>query len=86
MPVSTNGTQVSPHEALEALRVVMEKLEADLQELRQQNQQLRAERDEYRSIVYDHLKQQVDPKQWDDFNEKDYTLSIEDLLAAVRGK
>jgi hypothetical protein len=86
MPGSTNGTQVSPHEALEALRTVMEKLEADLQELLQQNQQLRAERDEFRSIVYDYLKQQVEPKQWDDFNEKDYTLSIEDLLAVVRGK
>jgi chromosome segregation ATPase len=85
-PTSTNGVQTSAQEALDSLRQVIERLEADLKRQQQEIQELRRERDDYRAVVYEHLKKQFDPKDWDDFDEKDFTLTLDDLLAVVRGK
>jgi len=83
-PNSTNGVQVSARDMLESLRLAFEKLEAELREQKQQNEELKRERDDFRSIVYEHLKKQFgNPKAWDDFDPKDYTLTIDDLLAVV---
>jgi flagellar biosynthesis chaperone FliJ len=84
-PTSSNGVSTSASQMLDALRPVIEQLEAQLAQLKQENTQLRAERDECRKIIFDHLKKQYsDPKEWDDFNEKDYTLTISDLLSVFK--
>jgi hypothetical protein len=82
-PMSTNGNPSSARQALDAMRQVIDNLEADLARKKEEIEQLRTERDEYRSLVYEHLKKQFDPKDWDDFNEKDYTLTIDDLVAII---
>lgn len=83
---STNGVQTSAQDLLEVLRAAIDKLEADLKRKEQENQVLRTERDDYRAVIYEHLKKQFDPKDWDDFDEKDYTLTLDDLLEVIRGK
>jgi predicted RNase H-like nuclease (RuvC/YqgF family) len=83
---STNGNPSSARQALDAMRQVVENLEAELTRQQEEIKQLRKERDEYRSVVYDHLKKQFDPKDWDDFDPKDYTMTIDDLLAIIDSK
>jgi hypothetical protein len=85
-PSSTNGNPSTARQALDAMRQVVENLEAELTRQQAEIKQLRNERDEYRSVVYDHLKKQFDPKDWDDFDKKDYTLTIDDLLAIIDSK
>jgi ABC-type transporter Mla subunit MlaD len=86
-PTSTNGNPNSARAALDTVRQLVEKLEADLQEQQEELKQLRAERDDYRAVVYEHLKKKYgDPKLWDDFDPKDYTLTIDDLLAVFKTK
>jgi hypothetical protein len=85
-PSSTNGHPKSARETLDAVRQLVEKLEGDLQKQQEEIKQLRAERDEYRAIVYDSLKKHFNPKDWDDFDEKDYKYTLDDILADIREK
>ena len=86
-PNSTNGVQVSARDMLESLRLAIEKLETELREQKRQNEELRKERDDFRSVVYEHLKKQFgDESAWDDFDPKQYTMTIDDLLAIVDSK
>ncbi len=85
-PINTNGNPTSARQAVDALRQAVENLEAELARQQEEITQLRKERDDYRSVVYDHLKKQFDPKDWDDFDPKDYTLTIDDLLAIIDSK
>ena len=81
---SPNGAQTSAHDILESLSGAIERLEAELRAEKQKNEALKKERDDFRSVVYEHLKKKFgDPKDWEDFDEKDYTLTIDDLLAVV---
>ena len=83
-PNTKNGVQTTAHEMLESLRLAIERLEAEVKRQGEEIEGLRAERDEYRAVVLDHLKKKFgDPKLWDDFDEKDYTLTLDDLLATI---
>jgi multidrug resistance efflux pump len=83
----TNGNSTTSRQALDTLRQAIANLEADLAKQEAEAKQLRAERDEYRAVIYDHLKKQFgDPSVWDDFDPKDYTLTIDDLVKIIRSK
>ena len=71
---------------LESLREVIERLEAELKRQEQEIKGLRAERDEYRAVIHEHLKKQVDPKVWDEFNPADYTLTLDDIRTELKEK
>jgi hypothetical protein len=85
-PSNSNGNPSSARQALDAMRQAVENLEAELARQQETIKQLRQERDDYRSVVYDHLKKQFDPGEWDDFDPKDYTLTIDDLLAMIESR
>lgn len=85
-PASTNGNPNSAREALDVARQLVEKLEADLQKQQEEIKQLRAERDDFRAVVHEHLKRQFDPKVWDNFNPDEFIYTIDDLLADFKAK
>ena len=86
-PTSTNGNPNSAREMLDSVRQAVERLEAELQKQQEEIRQLRAERDEYRKLLVEQVKHQFGgPEAWDDFDEKDYTLTIDDLLAVINSK
>jgi len=82
---TTNGNPSTARELIDAVRQTVEKLEAEIAQQKLELEAIRTERDEFRSVIYDSLKRQFgDPKLWDDFDEKDYTLTIDDLIATIR--
>lgn len=81
---STNGVQTSALAALESLRMVIDKLEADLRHQQQENNTLRAERDEALA-KFEAMKEFVhDLPEWEKFNPEEYTLTTDDILAELR--
>jgi len=88
MPTTTtNGNPSTASELIDAVRQTVEKLEAELGQQRLEIDRLRAERDEYRKLFVAHaIRIFGGPEAWDDFNERDYTLTIDDLLAVVNSK
>lgn len=86
-PNSTNGVQASAHDMLESLRVVVDKLENDLKQQGQEIERLRSERNEYRRMLVDFVKPQLlSREEWEQFNEDDCKLPINDLLAVLDEK
>ena len=85
-PAATNGNPSTAREALDTARQLVEKLEADLQKQQEEIKQLRAERDDYRAVVLEHLKKQFDPTVWENFNPDEYTFTIDDILADLKAK
>lgn len=86
-PSSTNGNPISARQALDAMRQVVENLEAELTRQQEEIKQLRNERDEYRKMLVEQVKHQFgDASEWDSFDPKDYTLTIDDLLAIIDSK
>jgi chromosome segregation ATPase len=84
---STNGSANSAREMLDSVRQTIEKLETELGQQRKEIEALRAERDEYRKMLTDQVKHLFGgPEAWDDFDEKDYKLTIDDLLAVINSK
>ena len=84
---STNGVSTPAHEMLESLRLVIDKSAADLREQKQETEKLRAERNEYRRMLVDIVKPQLlSREEWEQFNEDDCKLTIDDLLADLNEK
>ncbi len=84
-PTSTNGSQTWARDVLDSLRLASENLEAELARQPQENKQLREERDDYRGLIMEQLKKQLSaPKEWDNFDESEFTLTIDDLLPTLR--
>jgi molecular chaperone GrpE (heat shock protein) len=85
-PTSTNGAQTSPREMLESLRLVIEKLEADLLRQQQEIQQLRTERDDYAARLTAMKEFFQDLPEWENFDPADYTVTSDDIFADLRSK
>ncbi len=86
-PTTTNGSANTAREMLDSVRQTIEKLEAELAQQRSEIDQLRVERDEYRKMLTEQVKHLFGgPEEWDDFDEKDYTLTIDDLVAVINSK
>jgi predicted nucleic acid-binding Zn-ribbon protein len=84
-PSSTNGNPSSARQALDAMRQVVENLEAELTRQQEEIKQLRKERDGYRKAWAEQVKHLFgDASDWDNFDPKDYTLTIDDLVAIIR--
>ncbi len=73
-------------QALDAMRQVVENLEAELAGKREEIEQLRKERDEYRKMLVEQVKHHFGEPGEDDFDPKDYTLTIDDLVAMIKSK
>jgi hypothetical protein len=85
-PNSTNGTPSTARQALDTMRQVVESLEADLVRQQGEIKQLRQERDEYRKMLAEQVKHLFGEFSEEDFDRKNYTLTIDDLVAMINSK
>ncbi len=86
-PTATNGSATSAREMLDSLRQEIERLEAELKRQRQEITELRSERDDMRKMLVAQVKHLFGgPEEWENLDEKDFTLTIDDMLAVLRSK
>ena len=86
-PSSSNGVPATPREMLDSVRQAIEKLEAELRQQQEENARLKQERDEYRKMLVDWAKPQLLSRaEWEDFDPKDYTLTIDEIIADINAK
>ena len=87
MQNTTNGASPSPTELLDSLRFVIDRLEAKSSDQQAEIERLKAERHELRQLLIGQNKSLLaDPKEWEQIDESEFTLTIDDLLAAVRSR
>jgi hypothetical protein len=81
-PAGTGDRSAALQAENDLLRQRFQQLEEENQRLRQALTEVEAERDDYRRAVYAYLcKEEGVPEQ--EFKEKDYTLSAEEVLAEL---
>jgi hypothetical protein len=85
-PTSTNGHPNSAREALDTVRQLVEKLEADLQKQQEEIKQLRSERDQARAMFNEMKRFIRQLPEWEQFDPKEYTCTLDDILADIRAK
>ncbi len=80
-----NGTPNGTRDMLDTVKQLVDQLQAELKRHEKELQRLRAERDDYRAVVIEHLKKKFDPKVWDNFNPNEFApQSIAAMIADLK--
>src|ERR1051325_5386061 len=78
-----NGVPNTAIDRLHALHAMLEQLQAEMQRKDEEIKKLKAERDEFRAVILEHLKKEFDPSAWENFTPEEYTLTLDDMLAVL---
>lgn len=83
---SANGSPITARQALDAVQQAVENLEVEVARQRDEIAGLRKERDDYRKMLVEQIKHLVPQYSDEDFDPKDFTLTIDDLVAMINSK